>query len=53
MLLECTVVQKISKAGNPYNVLRVDLGHNAYLEPYITNAEIAVLALKASEQDHT
>lgn len=45
MQLECNVVEKISKAGSPYNVLRIDLGNGVKKDVFLNDAEIAILSL--------
>lgn len=47
MQLECNVVQKTSKAGNPYMVLRVTLCQKPLVQKdvFIDEAELAILSL--------
>lgn len=47
MLLECSVVEKTSKAGKPYLVLRVDLGNNVKKDVFLNDAEVAILSLSS------
>jgi len=49
MLLECNVVEKTSKAGNPYLVLRVDLGNNVKKDVFLNDAEVAILSLNSKD----
>lgn len=50
MTLNCEVVQKTSKAGNPYLVLRVDLGSNVKKDVFLSDAEVALLTLNSSDK---
>lgn len=45
MKLECNVVQKTSKAGSPYLVLRIELGSNVNKDVFLNDAEVAILTL--------
>lgn len=47
MKLDCTVVEKTSKAGKPYIVLRVDLGNNVKKDVFLNDAEVAILSLNS------
>lgn len=49
MQLECTVVEKTSKAGQPYMVLRVNLGNNVKKDVFLNDAEVAILSLNAQQ----
>ena len=49
MQLECKVVEKTSKAGNPYLVLRVELGNNVKKDVFLNDAEVAILSLQNKE----
>jgi len=48
MLLECNIVQKTSKAGNPYNVLQVEIldKPRVCVECFLNDSDIALLQLK-------
>lgn len=50
MTLNCEVVQKTSKSGNPYLVLRVDLGSNVKKDVFLSDAEVALLTLNSSDK---
>lgn len=50
MKLDCEVVQKTSKAGNPYLVLRVDLGSNVKKDVFLSDAEVALLTIISSQE---
>lgn len=51
MKLDCEVVQKTSKAGNPYLVLRVDLGSNVKKDVFLNDAEVAILTIHSSDNN--
>ena len=51
MKLECEVVQKTSKAGNPYLVLRVNLGSNVKKDVFLNDAEVAILTINSSDNN--
>ena len=50
MRLECTIVEKISKAGSPYQVLRIDLGQGVKKDFFLNDAEFAILKLNSENQ---
>ena len=50
MQLECNVVEKTSKAGNPYLVLRIDLGNNVKKDVFLNDAEVAILSLQNQDK---
>lgn len=47
MQLECNMVTKTSKSGNPYTVLQVQISQSppVYVECFLRDAEIAILQL--------
>lgn len=47
MLLDCTIVEKTSKAGNPYIQLRIKLCEKPLVvkDVFLEDAEIAILSL--------
>lgn len=50
MKLECEVVQKTSKAGAPYLVLRIDLGSNVKKDVFLNDAEVAILSINSAKE---
>ena len=48
MLLECTIVEKISKKNEPYVQLRIELSKNPRVckDVFLEDAEIAILSLQ-------
>lgn len=47
MKLECNLVNKVSKAGNPYTSLRIQLLESppVFKDVFVTDSEIALLQL--------
>lgn len=52
MLLECSIVEKTSKAGKPYVQLRITLCKKPLVvkDVFLEDAEIAILSLNQSEE---
>lgn len=53
MQLNCEIVQKTSKAGNPYRVLRVQLSEKPPVtkDVFIDDAEIAILSMSQNSSN--
>lgn len=53
MLLNCDIVQKTSKTGNPYRVLRVTLSEKPPVskDVFVTDAEIAILSMSQNSSN--
>jgi hypothetical protein len=49
MNLHCEVVEKTSKAGNPYQVLRINIGSGVKKDVFLNDAEVAILSLTSSQ----
>lgn len=52
MKLECEVVQKTSKAGNPYLQLRIQLSENpkVFKDVFLEDAELAILTINSAKE---
>lgn len=51
MLLECKVVEKISKKGEPYLVLSIDLGMCCTKDVFLTDSEKVILSLRETAEN--
>ncbi len=52
MKLECNVVEKTSKVGNPYVQLRITLSEKPRVvkDVFLEEAELAILSLNSSQE---
>ena len=46
MLLDCKIIERTSKAGNPYVVLQIDIGLGCKKDVFLNDSEKAILALQ-------